>query len=77
MVSDRKREIFFPSIFDKDRWREHSYSIFILKDKNDSEFKVVMKFLHKKYDFHQDDYKMYHPNIIRNNGHIEQCKKTS
>lgn len=52
VTSNRKREIWSSSNFDKDRWRENTHvPIFMLKDKYDSEFKVAMKFLHLKYKF--------------------------
>ena len=51
-VSENKYEILFPSKFDYDRWRRNNTVPFdILKNKQESEFKVVMRFLNRKCFF--------------------------
>ena len=48
-VSNSKGEILFPSKFDYDRWRRNNTVPFdILKNKQESEFKVKMIILNRK-----------------------------
>ena len=46
-------------------------SFFNLKDKYRDDYYVTMKHLEEKYSISKIDYKMFHPNLIRNNDHIE------
>ena len=47
------------------------FLFFNLKDKYRDDYNVAMQHLEEQYLFSKIDYKLFHPNLIRNYDHIE------
>ena len=69
--TDDKRSILFPGNYHGSRFECNDFPFFNLKGKYHDDYNVPMQHLVKNYSFSKIDYKMFHPNLIRNDEHIE------
>ena len=73
--TDDKRSILFTDNYHGSRFENNDFPFFNFKSKNLDEYNVSMQHLEENYSFSKIDYKMFHPNLIRNNDHIELHQK--
>ena len=73
--TDDKRSIIFPDNYHGSRFECNDFPLFNLKGKDLDDYNVSMQHLVDNYSFSKNDYKMFHPNLIRNNDHIELHQK--
>ena len=65
----------FPDDCHGSKFENNDFPFFNLKGKYFDDYNVAMQHLEEYYSFSKIDYKMFHPNLIRNNDHIEFHQK--
>ena len=73
--TDDKRSILFPGNYHGLRFENTDFPFFNLKGKYLEEYNVSMQYLEENYSCSKIDYKMFYPNLIWNNDHIELHQK--
>ena len=69
------KEACFPDYYHGSRFENNDFPFFNRKGKYLDDYNVAMQHLEKNYSFSKIDYKMFRPNLIRNNDHIEFHQK--
>ena len=73
--TDDKKSILFPGNYHGSRFECNDFPFFILKGKHFDDYNVSMQNLVDSYSFSKIDYKLFHPNLIQNDEHIELLRK--
>ena len=74
--TDKKRNFFFPSNFQGNRFkRNFDIPFYLLESKFKFDYSVVMCYLKKNYGFSFFYFKLYRPNLITNDGYINHYQK--
>ena len=72
---DDKRSILLSGDYRGKRFQNTEFPVFNLKDKYRNDYNVAMKFLEEEYGLSKIDYKLFYPNLLRNDEYIELHQK--
>ena len=71
MNTNNKRSIFFPSNYYASRFGNEDILFYILKSKYLNDYEAAFKHSNEKCGFSKIDYKLYYPNLLRNDEYIK------
>ena len=73
--TDYERSIFFPGNYGDSRFDNKEIPFCMLTSKNLSDYDVVLKHLNEQYGLSKVDYKLLHPNLLRNDVYINHYQQ--
>ena len=75
LSSDYESNILLPGNYGDSSFDNNDIPFGLLKSKNLSDYDVALKYLNKQYCLSDVEYKLYHPNLLRNDIFIKHYQK--